>query len=376
MSTGGPPLEDVVTPTGSAEGVALWHAVSDFMTSGGDQAEPEAFNRLALQVFRFQFQGCALYNKWCRYLGWSDADAASVGRWQDIPTMPVEAFRWGQVQTEGIAENRPPVVFRTSGTTGADRGTHRVLTPGLYRTSATVGFSDRFGPPGDGGAVVLGLLPGYLERPDSSLVHMVTLLREQGWMEAGGHPAGGFFLDNVEALFEAMGSIQATGRTVVLIGVTWALVDAAEAWKRSGRPPLTERVHIAITGGMKGRREEWVSERVRSTIQRGFGCRTVAGEYGMTELLSQAWSLKDGLYETPPWMRIRIRRTDDALSINDSGATGGVDVIDLANLASCSFLSTQDLARPSTPKIEGIQAFELLGRFDRSEVRGCNLLVD
>jgi hypothetical protein len=205
---------------------------------------------------------------------------------------------------------------------------------------------------------------------------MVTLLREQGWMEAGGHPAGGFFLDNVEALFEAMGSIQAAGRTVVLIGVTWALVDAAEAWKSSGRPPLTERVHIAITGGMKGRREEWVSERVRSTIQRGFGCRTVAGEYGMTELLSQAWSLKNGLYETPPWMRIRIRRTDDALSINDSGATGGVDVIDLANLASCAFLSTQDLARPSTSNIEGIQAFELLGRFDRSEVRGCNLLVD
>ncbi len=376
MSTGGSPLEDVVTPSGSSEGVALWHAVVDFITRGSIQAENEAFNRLALRVFRFQFEGCELYNKWCHYLGWSGTDVAGVSRWQDIPAMPVEAFRWGQVQTVGIAENRPPLVFRTSGTTGSDRGTHRVLTPELYRISATVGFAEQFGPPSDRGAVVLGLLPGYLERPDSSLVHMVTVLRAQGWMEAEGDPEGGFFLDNVAALFDTMASVQAAGRKVVLIGVTWALVDAAEAWRNSGRPPLQEGVHIAITGGMKGRREEWVSERVRSSIQKGFGCQTVAGEYGMTELLSQAWSLRDGLYQTPPWMRVRIRRTDDALSMNASGATGGVDVIDLANLTSCAFLSTQDLARPNAANNEGIQAFELLGRFDRSEVRGCNLLVD
>ena len=376
MSNGRSPLEDVVTPAGSAEGVALWHDIADFIGNEGGDGDKEAFNRLALRVFRFQFKGCPLYRKWCGLLGWSAADAESLSRWQDIPAMPVEAFRWGNVQTDGIAENVPPVVFRTSGTTGDQRGAHRVLTPELYRKSATAGFTQRFGPPSGQGAVVLGLLPGYLERPDSSLVHMVEMLRSEGWMEAQGQPNGGFFLDDTHALFEAITSVRAAGRTVVLIGVSWALVDAAKAWRSSGRPPITEGVHIAVTGGMKGRREEWVSERVRSALKEGFGCPTVAGEYGMTELLSQAWSLKGGLYHTPPWMRIRLRRTDDALSVNASGSTGGVDVIDLANLASCSFLSTQDLARPVASETEYIQAFELLGRFDRSEVRGCNLLVD
>ena len=376
MSTGRSRLEDVVTPTGSAEGIALWHAVSDFISNGEVDVDGEVFNRLALRVFRFQFEGCALYNKWCSHLGWTSAKASDLSRWQDIPAMPVEAFRWGRVQTAGIDEGQTPLVFRTSGTTGAGRGTHHVLTPELYRVSATSGFTRCFGPPHGQGAVVLGLLPGYLERPDSSLVHMVSMLRSQGWMETGGAPAGGFYLDNATALFDAIASVRAANRQVVLIGVTWALVDAAEAWRKSGRPPLTEGVHIAITGGMKGKREEWISERVRSALQKGFGCRSVAGEYGMTELLSQAWSLEAGMYQTPPWMKVRIRRTDDALSMNTSGATGGVDVIDLANLASCAFLSTQDLARPSAPGIEAEKGFELLGRFDRSEVRGCNLLVD
>ena len=376
MSNGRSPLEDVVTPTGSVEGVALWHAISEFIANAEAAGDSETFNELALRVFRFQFGGCALYKTWCGHLGWSSSDVSGLSRWQDIPTMPVEAFRWGKVQTEGIEERATPLVFRTSGTTGAQRGTHRVLTPELYRTSATVGFSRHFGPPSDQGAVVLGLLPGYLDRPDSSLVHMVELLRAEGWMEAQGQPSGGFFLDDTQALFDAMTAIQDAGRSVVLIGVTWALVDAAEAWRSADRPPLKEGVHIAVTGGMKGRREEWVSERVREAIQEGFGCRTVAGEYGMTELLSQAWSLKDGLYQTPPWMRMRLRRTDDALSVNASGSTGGVDLIDLANLSSCAFLSTQDLARPSTNESIDLQYFELLGRFDRSEVRGCNLLVD
>ncbi len=376
MPPDGSPLEDVVMPSGSAEGVALWHAVADFIAGSTGDAQNEAFNNLALRVFRFQYQGCTLYRTWCGHLGWSPLDVTSLSRWQDIPAMPVEAFRWGDVHSEGLIENRPPLVFRTSGTTGADRGTHRVLTPELYRMSATVGFAQRFGPPSDHGAVVLGLLPGYLERPDSSLVHMVEMLRAAGWIEDNGRPSDGFFLNDVGALFDAIDALREAGRTVVLIGVTWALVDASEAWKASGRAPLTKGVHIAVTGGMKGRREEWVAERVRRALQSGFGCTEVAGEYGMTELLSQAWSLKEGVYQIPPWMRVRIRRTDDPLSINVSGSTGGVDVIDLANLSSCAFLSTQDLARHHAADITGNQSFTLLGRFDRSEVRGCNLLVD
>ena len=193
-------------------------------------------------------------------------------------------------------------------------------------------------------------------------------------MEAGGTPEGGFHLHDFERLFRAMEETVQSGRKVVLIGVTWALVDAAEAWGQSGRLPLEDRAEISVTGGMKGRREEWIAERVRATLKTGFGVESVGGEYGMTELLSQAWSKANGVYQTPPWMRIRLRRTDDPLSLEPSGATGGVDVVDLANLGSCSFLSTQDLARPCGAQAHE-SSFELLGRFDRSEVRGCNLMV-
>jgi hypothetical protein len=371
-----PPLEDVVTPDGSVAGNALWHAVAHFMGGSTEDQGEEEFNRLATAVFRFQFEANPLYRRWCQHLGWTTERASTLVHWSDIPTMPVEAFRWGAVATEGISEPGTPLVFRTSGTTGEKRGTHRVRTPHLYRVAATQGFSRAFGAPGPDGPVVLGLLPGYLERPDSSLVHMVRLLRSAGWAEEGGAADGGFYLDDLPGLFDAVEAIRMTGREVLLIGVTWALVDAAEAWRASGRSPLSEGVHIAVTGGMKGRREEWVAERVREALRSGFGCRAVAGEYGMTELLSQAWSKRRGVYTAPPWMRVRLRRTDDPLTEQKTGATGGVDVIDLANLGSCAFLSTQDLGRPSDPEIEAVGGFELLGRFDRSEVRGCNLLVD
>ena len=159
-----------------------------------------------------------------------------------------------------------------------------------------------------------------------------------------------------------------------MIGVTWALVDAADAWASSGRGPLPDAVSIVETGGMKGRRKEWVREEVHAHLQAGFGCTAIQGEYGMTELLSQAWSTGGGQYGTPPWMRARIRRADDPFSTESGGSTGGLNLVDLANVGSCCFLSTQDLARP-LPGAPG-RRFEVLGRFDHAEVRGCNLMVE
>jgi len=356
---------------GSEAGKALWNRVADFILGG----VKDSFEGLAWDVFLFQYENNLIYRQWCLHLGWNAQRLSAPADWQTIPAMPVEAFKWTDVRTEGVADVSPPLHFRTSGTTGAQAGIHHVFTPELYRLSVVQGFRSQFGSPSEKGAVVLGLLPGYLERPDSSLVHMVRMLREAGWMEAGGTLDGGFYLRDFEGLFRAMEETMEAGRKVVLIGVTWALVDAAEAWRQSGRLPMGNRAQVCVTGGMKGRREEWVAERVRYTLKTGFGLESVGGEYGMTELLSQAWSTENGVYRAPPWMRIRLRRTDDPLSLEPSGATGGVDVVDLANLGSCAYLSTQDLARPGGPHSDGT-SFELLGRFDRSEVRGCNLMVE
>lgn len=356
------------------QGQALREAVLAGLSKPSTEAWPEEeFNALALAVFRHQFAGNALYRRWCSALGWSDKRAASLEKWTEIPTMPVEAFKWGDVRTVGTAELGEALVFRTSGTTGEKKGQHTVRTPELYAASARWGFERQFGAPGSDGAVLLGMLPGYLERTDSSLVHMVQDLRAAGWSLPGSKPEDGFFLHDFQGLFSAIDAVLDAGRSPVVMGVTWALVDAAKAWSDQGRPKLSPQVKVVETGGMKGKRKEWVREEVHAYLMAHFGCSEVLGEYGMTELLSQAWSLGRGQYMSPPWMRVRMRRTDDPLSMETSGATGGLDIIDLANVGSCAFLSTQDLARP----IQGQQnrGFEVLGRFDHSEVRGCNLLV-
>ncbi len=338
-----------------------------------DGGEFEAFS---LTAFRLQYHANSVYRAWCSALGWTPEDAMQLNDASRIPFLPVEAFKWGDVWTQGAEEEAEPLVFRTSGTTGdtGRRGIHTVRTPRLYQLSARSGFARVYGPAGAVGAVVLGLLPGYLERQDSSLVHMVQDLRAAGWSLPDESPSDGFYLDDTEGLFDAVDRTLEAGRTPVLIGVTWALVDAADAWCSSGRGALSDRVCLVETGGMKGRREEWVKARVHDHLKQAFGCRTIYGEYGMTELLSQAWSKGAGTFGLPPWMRIRIRRTDDPFSEAAVGSTGRLDIVDLANLGSCCFLSTQDLVRPISTSSE--PQFEVLGRFDHAEVRGCNLMVE
>ena len=361
---------DAVNEAGQALLEKVRHALDHWPD---DPGEP-AFSGLALEVFRFQWKANPVYHRWCSVLGWAAEEVAHLSDWTRIPALPVEAFKWDAVRTEGVQEEGPGCLFRTSGTTGQVQGEHHVVTPGVYRSASARGFQDRFGPPGPGGAELLALLPGYLDRPDSSLVHMVRDLREAGWCAPGDSAEAGFFLDDLQGLFHAIDRAWEAGRKPVLLGVTWAMVDAAEAWRKAGRPSMGERVAVLETGGMKGRRKEEIREAVHARLKAGFGCTAIGGEYGMTELLSQAWSLAEGHYRTPPWMRVRLRRTDDPLTAQTSGATGGLDVIDLANLGSCAFLSTQDLARPKGG--DPHREFEVLGRFDHAEVRGCNLMVD
>lgn len=342
----------------------------------GASWDGDAFEAFSLAAFRLQFHTNSVYRAWCSALGWTSDDAMQLDDASRIPFLPVEAFKWGDVWTKGAEEEAAPLVFRTSGTTGDTRrrGIHTVRTPDLYQLSARSGFERVFGPAGPEGAVILGLLPGYLERQDSSLVHMVQDLRGAGWSFPDESPSEGFYLDDAEGLFDAVDRTLEAGRTPVVIGVTWALVDAADAWRSSKRGALSDRVCLVETGGMKGRREEWVKERVHDHLKEAFDCSAIFGEYGMTELLSQAWSKGSGTFEPPPWMRIFVRRTDDPFSEAADGATGRLDIVDLANLGSCCFLSTQDLVRPISTS-SGLQ-FEVLGRFDHAEVRGCNLMVE
>ena len=370
-------------PLSGQQNPTEWHTVAQELRSrlekgirNGASFDGAEFEAFSLSAFRLQFHTNSMYRRWCSALGWTSEDAMQLNDASRIPFLPVEAFKWGDVWTQGVEVKSEPKVFRTSGTTGdlGRRGTHTVRTPELYQLSARTGFERVFGPAGASGAVVLGLLPGYLERQDSSLVHMVQDLRDAGWSLPGESPSDGFYLDDAEGLFGAVERTLEAGRTAVVIGVTWALVDAADVWRSSGRDAISERVYLVETGGMKGRREEWVKERVHDHLKEAFGCRTVCGEYGMTELLSQAWSKGGGAFGLPPWMRIRVRRTDDPFSEAVAGATGRLDIVDLANLGSCCFLSTQDLVRP-IPTSSGLQ-FEVLGRFDHAEVRGCNLMVE
>ena len=290
----------------------------------------------------------------------------------EIPALPVEAFKWDAVRTGGKQEEGPGCLFRTSGTTGQVQGEHHVATPDVYRAASARGFQDRFGPREDG-AELLALLPGYLERPDSSLVHMVRDLREAGWCAPGDSAEAGFFLDDLQGLFHAIDRAWEAGRKPVLMGVTWAMVDAAEAWQSRARPSMGERVAVLETGGMKGRRKKGPGGSARATQgwirmhghRRGIRHDRVAQPSVVPG--------RRGIIGPPPWMRATAPHRRP-LDHQISGATGGLDVIDLANLGSCAFLSTQDLARPKGG--DPHREFEVLGRFDHAEVRGCNLMVD
>jgi hypothetical protein len=271
--------------------------------------------------------------------------------------MPISFFRDHTVLTgEGPAAK----VFLSSGTTGVRQSRHHLKDPAIYDRSLEEGFRLFYGDPSQ--YAVMGLLPSYLEREGSSLIYMVNRL-----MQLSGNDMGGFFLSDHAALLRSVDRARGAGLKVLLIGVTFALLDLAEE-----QPQDLSDLIVMETGGMKGRRREMIREEVHEILMKAFGVSSVHSEYGMTEMLSQAWSAGGGLFNAPPWMKVLIRDSHDPADHTDEpGAAGGISIIDLANLWSCSFIATADLGRMHP----GGQ-FEVQGRFDEADIRGCNLLVN
>ena len=310
------------------------------------------FDKMALKVFRFQYENNLVYREFCDFL---KTDVQKVKTIQQIPFLPIQFFK-----SHEVVSNSNPIqtTFTSSGTTGLVTSQHLVTDVSIYEESYRKGFSQFYGNIED--YVVLALLPSYLEREGSSLIHMVDDL-----IQLSNHPDSGFYLHNYDELIEKIIQLDQSGQNVILIGVTYALLDLIE--KHSFQ---LENTIIMETGGMKGKRKEMIREELHQQLCNGFGVKSIHSEYGMTELLSQAYSLGEGIFECPSWMQISIRDTEDALSYVREGKTGGINVIDLANINSCSFIATQDLGKKYSNG-----SFEVLGRFDHSDIRGCNLMV-
>lgn len=310
------------------------------------------FEKTALKVFRHQYDNNMVYRDFCDFL---KVDKQQVKSVQAIPFLPIQFFKSHEVvsSAEPVA-----ITFTSSGTTGMTTSRHLVTDVSWYEQSFRLAFSQFYGNIED--YAVLALLPSYLEREGSSLIYMVEDL-----IQASYNPDSGFYLHNYDELITKLTALDAAGQNVLLIGVTYALLDLVEKQSFSLKNTI-----IMETGGMKGRRREMIREELHEVLCTGFGVSKIHSEYGMTELLSQAYSLGDGIFECPPWMDVLIRDTEDALTYVSTGKTGGINVIDLANYNSCSFIATQDLGK-KYPN----QSFEVLGRFDNSDIRGCNLMV-
>jgi len=305
------------------------------------------FEAVALKVYHFQSENCAVYREYVDLLG---ADVKTVS---DIPFLPIEFFKNSKIVSDG---GETDIVFESSGTTGSSVSKHFVRSNKIYETSFKKGFERFYG------AIdtyrILALLPSYLERGSSSLVYMVNeLIKQTKDSESG------FYLNNFSELNAMLE--KPTRKKTLLIGVSFGLLDFLESYQ----PRLTNTL-IMETGGMKGRRKEMIRTELHKKLKNGFGVKAIHSEYGMTELLSQAYSSGDGLFASPPWMRMKIREVNDPMTPAVPGKTGGINVIDLANLYSCSFIATSDLGR----EVPG-EGIEVLGRFDFSDLRGCNLMV-
>ena len=312
----------------------------------------QEFKALSLAVFKHQFKNNKVYRSFCDLLF---VHPSSISTIEEIPFLPIQFFKSRKVLSslDEIQET-----FKSSGTTGSSTSKHLVTNINLYKESYLKGFAHFYGNIEE--YTVLALLPNYLERQGSSLVFMVADL-----IEKSKKVESGFYLDNIQELANKLLELNRNGQKTLLIGVSFALLDLIEMQQFNLKNTI-----IMETGGMKGRRKELVREELHTILQNGFGVTEIHSEYGMTELLSQGYSKGNGVFETPPWMKILTRDTEDALSINASGKNGGINVIDLANYNSCSFIATQDLG-----KVYENETFEIIGRFDNSDIRGCNLMV-
>jgi len=312
------------------------------------------FKEAALRIFNYQYENNPVYKEFITALG---KDKESIKTIADIPFLPVEFFR-----NHKIITGREPVqmIFESSGTTGITPGRHFVTDPGLYEESFLKAFRLFYGDPGE--FLIIALLPSYTEREGSSLVYMADKLIGESH-----HPLSGFYKGSSDGILDAIAEGKEAGNKIFLLGVSFALLDLAES-----RSPDLSGVIVMETGGMKGRRKELTRSELHSILKKKLNVNSIHSEYGMTELMSQAYSSGDGIFYCPPWMKIVIRDPQDPLNIyTQAEKTGGINIIDLANLNSCSFIATGDLG-----KLHGDGGFEVLGRFDNSDVRGCNLMAE
>lgn len=313
------------------------------------------FAALSLEAFRMQYQNNTLYRQYAQLLNRHPGNVSQV---EDIPFLPISFFKTGKVSTMFPGENRQEeTVFESSGTTGLTTSRHYVPDMALYERSFGAGFRRFYGEPGEW--CILGLLPSYLERNNSSLVYMVNRLMQQS-----GHPLNGFFLNEWEVLHNRLVQLEAQRQPTLLIGVSFALLDFSAQF-----PMPLKHTQVMETGGMKGRKKELTREELHALLCERFGLAHIHSEYGMTELLSQAYAQERGLFTPAPTLRAWVREQDDPLTVKASGR-GALNLVDLANIHSCCFIATEDAGR-----VYADGRFEVLGRLDNADARGCSMLA-
>ena len=335
----------------------------------------EEFQQKCLETFQYQYQNIEVYRKFVDYL---KINPNEIQEMEKIPFLPIEMFKNHTLLDKNKTTN---LYFQSSGTTQMNLSKHWIADENLYQESIEKSFEQFIGKAED--YVFLGLLPSYLEKQNSSLIYMVDFL-----MKKSGKPENGYFLYNHAELFQILKELSKENKKVILFGVAFALLDFLDFCHSELVEEclqLSNQLIIIETGGMKGRKEEMTKDELLKIFRKGFGTDKIYSEYSMTELLSQAYSLGQNIYDCPNWMRILIRNTEDPFSYLEAGRNGAINIIDLANRHSCSFIATQDLGRivPDSEILRNAQndqkllskPFQVLGRIDHSDIRGCSLLV-
>jgi phenylacetate-coenzyme A ligase PaaK-like adenylate-forming protein len=310
------------------------------------------FTSLAMEIFHYQSEKVPVYRDFISHLKINPSTIKDIS---EIPFLPVELFKSHEII---VKNKKPEIIFESSSTTGSIPSRHFVADVKIYETSFLKGFRHFYDDPSQ--FCILALLPSYLARGGSSLVYMAEKL-----IRLSGHPESGFYLNEHEKLISVIKELKKSGQPVLLLGVSFALLELAEKYNED-----LEGIIVMETGGMKGRRKEMIREDLHGFLKQRFNLNSIHSEYGMTELLSQAYSHGQGVFHTPPWLKVLIRDTYDPLHLLEAGNTGCMNIIDLANIYSCSFISCSDLGR-----LNQDGSFEVLGRIDNSDIRGCNLMV-
>ncbi len=309
------------------------------------------FEQIAFEVFQFQYTNNNIYKSYCDLL---EKTPSNIGDISSIPFLPISFFKSHSV----ICTKKYDKVFHSSGTTNVNLSKHYVSDIHIYEQSFLKNFIDNYGDPKD--YVILGLLPNYMENENSSLIYMVNNL-----IKLSESNDSGFFLKEYDFIIEKMKSLARENKKIILIGVSYALLDLTESKNLN-----FENTIIIETGGMKGRRREMIKKELHETLKERTGLKKIHSEYGMTELLSQAYSKGDGIFSCPNWMRVFIRDINDPNFLYSNNKSGGINIIDLANINSCSFIATEDMG-----SLHKNGNFEIMGRIDHTDTRGCNLLV-